>query len=79
LEEKIFYDFAVLVFKKIETLDVPLITWKKYGGNKCKLVESFKIWSRFWINRDLVMLQIDPPIYAQPLLFFDTKLNLDIC
>jgi len=43
LEEEIFYDFFTLMFKKIGTLDVPLMTWKKYGGNQCKLIESFKI------------------------------------
>jgi hypothetical protein len=43
LEEEIFYDFFVSMLKKIETLDVPLMTWKKYGGNQCKLNVNSKI------------------------------------
>jgi hypothetical protein len=26
------------MLKEIENLDVPLMTWKKNGGNRCKLV-----------------------------------------
>jgi hypothetical protein len=40
LEEEIFYEFFVSMLKKLETLDLPLMTWKKYGGNNvnyCKL------------------------------------------
>jgi len=43
LEEEIFYDFFASMLKEIETLDVPLMTWKKYGGNPCKLVVISKI------------------------------------
>jgi hypothetical protein len=25
------------MLKERKTLDVPLMTWKKYGGNQCKL------------------------------------------
>jgi hypothetical protein len=38
LEEEIFYDFFYEMLKELETLDVPLMTWKKYGRNQCKLV-----------------------------------------
>jgi hypothetical protein len=34
LEEQKNYDFFAYIFKEIETLDVPLMTWKKYGGNQ---------------------------------------------
>jgi hypothetical protein len=26
------------MFKERKNLDVPLMTWKKYGANKCKLI-----------------------------------------
>ncbi len=38
-----FYVFFVEILKEIETLDVPLMTWKKCEGNQCKLVVIFKI------------------------------------
>jgi hypothetical protein len=38
LEEEVFYDIFGYMFKKKETLDVALITWKKYGGNQRKLI-----------------------------------------
>ncbi len=38
MEEEISYDFFAQMLKEIDTLDVPLMTWKKYGGNQCKLV-----------------------------------------
>jgi hypothetical protein len=36
--KKYFMIFLLRCLKKLKTLDVPLMTWKKYGGNKCKLV-----------------------------------------
>jgi hypothetical protein len=48
LEEEIFYDFfAYLIFKEIGILGVPLLKWKKYGRNQCKLVVISKIWPLF--------------------------------
>ncbi len=38
MEEEIFYDFFAQMLKEIKTRNVPLMTWKKYGGNQCKLV-----------------------------------------
>jgi hypothetical protein len=32
------------MLKERETLDVPLMTWKKYGKNQRKLVVIFKIY-----------------------------------
>ncbi len=41
------------MLKEIETLDKTLKVWKQYGGNQFKLVIISKIWSRYWVNRDL--------------------------
>jgi hypothetical protein len=43
LEEEVFYGIFASMLKERKTLDVPLMTWKKYGGNQCKLVVISKI------------------------------------
>jgi hypothetical protein len=43
LEEEVFMVFLLTFKKKRETLDETLITWKKYGGNQCKLIVISKI------------------------------------
>jgi hypothetical protein len=35
------------MFKKRETLDETLTTWKKYKRNKCKLIVISKMWLGF--------------------------------
>jgi hypothetical protein len=37
------YGIFVSMLKEIETLDVLLMTWKKYGGNQCNLVVISRI------------------------------------
>ncbi len=37
------YGIFVSMLKEIETLDVLLMTWKKYGGNECNLVVISRI------------------------------------
>ncbi len=54
MEEEVFYDIFGYMFKKKETLDVALITWKKYGGNQRKLIVISKFWLGFWICGKLV-------------------------
>jgi hypothetical protein len=38
-----FYGIFTYMLKEKETLDETLMTWKKYGGNQCKLVIISKI------------------------------------
>jgi len=40
------------MLKEIKKFNVPLMTWKKHGGNQCKLVVIYKFWLGFWENRD---------------------------
>jgi hypothetical protein len=43
LEEEVFYGVFASMFKEKKTLDVPLMTLRKYGKNQCKLVVISKI------------------------------------
>jgi hypothetical protein len=43
LEEEVFYGIFVYMLKEIKIVDETLMTWKKYGGNQCKLIVIFKI------------------------------------
>jgi len=42
-KKRCFVVFSLPCFFIKKTLDVPLRTWKKYGGNQCKLVVISKI------------------------------------